>query len=37
MYMLWNEGTSFDIDYEFRNMFVRVSRHFRYQQMQIQA
>ena len=29
MYMFWNEGTSFDVNYEFRNMFVRVSRGFR--------
>lgn len=29
MYMLWNEQTNFDIDYEFKNMFARVRRGFR--------
>ena len=37
MYMLWNEGTSFDVDYDFKNMFMRVSWGFRSRQIQIQA
>ena len=37
MYILWNKETSFDVDYKFRNIFVRVIWDFQCQQLQIQV
>ena len=37
MYILLNEKTSFDFDYEFKNLLVRINWGFCWQQMQIQV
>ena len=37
MCIFWNEETRLDIDYEFKNVLMKVSRGFCCQQLQIQA